>query len=447
MKNKSISFIFIGVFFICSCSKGFETATPEIDIDQDQEIEYTIPIEDALASLEEFLIENGITATKGGTNNYIDSYFPVSLPATKSFRSAGNILYAVNFKNDCGYALLSADSRIQEKILAVTDRGSVSETDFLEPSPERASTENDDLSVAEYDEILAPGILTLQANLVNLEVKSYAIRQLEAFHKDCKGNESTSETYSWKKTGEKPRMLNTAWAQRTSNDDIFNKYCPEVGLIWKTKAPAGCVCIAISQIIAFNEYPEMTCNGQEIDYPEIKKIYCYDNIWNEGSDAGKEMLARLCINVGELCKIKYHSIFGNSFGFAWPWDAKSCLEAFGYPNVSWNPGYDESLVIETLNNDCPVFISALSGFLQGHAWVIDGYIKRDYVSDKGTVKASQTLVHCNWGWHGNCNGYFTSGVFHTQEAETYDECLESTRDENYYCAFNTITYDSPSVVR
>lgn len=34
------------------------------------------------------------------------------------------------------------------------------------------------------------------------------------------------------------------------------------------------------------------------------KTYCYDNIWDEGSDAGKEMLARLCVNVGELCKIK-----------------------------------------------------------------------------------------------------------------------------------------------
>lgn len=29
-------------------------------------------------------------------------------------------------------------------------------------------------------------------------------------------------------------------------------------------------------------------------------------------------------------------------------------------------------------------------------------------------------IHINWGWYGNCNGYFFAGVFETDEAEEYD---------------------------
>ena len=241
-------------------------------------------------------------------------------------------------------------------------------------------------------------------------------------------------------------MMNTAWTQYTENNDLFNKYCPEVGLIWKSKAPAGCVCIAVSQIMAYHEFPtNLTCNGIRIDYPSIKKIFYYNGeaLVGNGTETSREMLAQFCNIVGGWCNIRYHSFFGESFGFAWPWDAKACLETFRYKNVSLNLGYDESQVLEALDNGCPVFISAIARFLQGHAWVIDGYIKREYVSNKGTVKDSKTLVHCNWGWAGDCNGYFTSGVFHTQEAEMYDAGLGSNEKYKYFCAFNTITYDNP----
>lgn len=183
----------------------------------------------------------------------------------------------------------------------------------------------------------------------------------------------------------------------------------------------------------------------KIDYPSIKKIYYYKNntIYYDGTPTSEEMLARFCINVGSWCNTKYHSIFGDPWGFAWPSDAKSCLETFGYRNVSLNWGYDENRVLTSLDNGCPVFMSAIARVFAGHAWVIDGYMKRDYVSSKGTVSKTQTLVHCNWGWKGHCNGYFTSGVFHTKDAETYDLPSNNTENYNYWLAFNTITYDKP----
>lgn len=444
MKLKHVLPIIIGVLFFCSCSKEFEN-TQEINTIKEEG--YTIPIEEALSSLENFLVERGIVNTKSGLNDYIDNYFPVSVTGTKATSDRDNVLYAVNFRNESGYALLAADIRIKEDILAIVDQGSITESDFNEPILERTPTNNDDLSVSEYDAMVESGALATINNQVNKQCLQYAIRSIDEV--GCSGggsgsSSSSTVTYSWKTVEEVSRMINTAWTQSTSDNDIFNKYCPEVGLIWKKKAPAGCVCIAVSQIMAYHEYPaDLTCNGIKINYPEIKKIYSYDDLWNDGSSTGKEMLAKFCINVGAWCNTKYHSIFGKSWGFAWPSDAKSCLEKFGYKNVSLKWKYDESQVLNSLDNGCPVFMSAIAGLISGHAWVIDGYMKRDYVSSNGTVKESQTLVHCNWGWHCNCNGYFSSGIFRTQEAAIYDRKSGNTMDENYWYAFNTITYDKP----
>ena len=138
------------------------------------------------------------------------------------------------------------------------------------------------------------------------------------------------------------------------------------------------------------------------------------------------MLARFCVCIGGLCNIQYHSIFNRSWGFAWPWDAMH---------------YDDATVLNSLDNGCPVFMSAIAAVVSGHAWVIDGYIMRDYVSSNGVVDKSQTLVHCNWGWHGVCNGYFTSGIFKTDEVVLPDNLSSEQRYRNYNMAINTITYD------
>lgn len=33
---------------------------------------------------------------------------------------------------------------------------------------------------------------------------------------------------------------------------------------------------------------------------------------------------------------------------------------------------------------------------------------------------SKRYMHYNWGWYGNCNGYFLSVVFDTSDAYQYD---------------------------
>lgn len=433
---------------LISCNKEISTireqeAATDANITED----HTIPIETALGSLYSFLNEQGAIGTKGDINDYIDNYFVVSgsQVGTKVSEPTLSLLYAVNFTDENGYALLSADDRIPDEILAVVEDGNICEEDFNIQNDELIPTENDDLTEAEFYRMVDDGILAIQQNQINVECLRYAEICVsdEGGGGGGGGGGGSNVTYHWEIDSESPRLINTAWEQEGFNY-LFNKYCPEVGLIWRSIAPAGCVCIAVSQIVAFHEYPSLECNGMLIDYPAIKQIYSYDNPWYAGNDSSKEMLARYVINMGALCNTRYHSIFGVPWGFALPSDAKECLELLGYNNVTLNWSYDENRVLQSLDNGCPVFMSAIARLFSGHAWVIDGYIKRNYVSSTGTVSKRQTLVHCNWGWHGQRNGYYTSGIFHTDQAVISDSLTTGGLNRRYWYAFNTITYDNPN---
>lgn len=62
----------------------------------------------------------------------------------------------------------------------------------------------------------------------------------------------------------------------------------------------------------------------------------------------------------------------------------------------------------------------------GHGWVIDGckifqvehWIRYNYTSAPAEEYIEHTdnynLLHCNYGWGGTCDGYYTSGIFDTR---------------------------------
>lgn len=227
--------------------------------------DYSIPVETALNTLENFLKEQGLLSETKGAESCIDNYFAVGrTPGTKAADAHADVIYAFNFKDDGGYALVAADKRINDDLIAFVPQGNVTEKDFYPPeeNPLLVDDDGDDLSYEEYMEMVATGVLaqspSLNPNHLSLE---FARRQIDnsslgvgSGGSSGDGSSSTPVTYEWKVEKEVPRLVQTQWTQR-GKDDIFNKYCPEVGWIKPTKAPAGCVCIAISQIMAFHEYP------------------------------------------------------------------------------------------------------------------------------------------------------------------------------------------------
>lgn len=62
----------------------------------------------------------------------------------------------------------------------------------------------------------------------------------------------------------------------------------------------------------------------------------------------------------------------------------------------------------------------------GHAWVADGYQVLNFAlplffASNGKVRTvSQYYVHNNWGWGGECNGYFVQDCFDTSKGYSFD---------------------------
>lgn len=440
--------ILLMAMVVASCGKESQTETvvgPEL---QDS---YVIPVDKALQNLSDFLDQAGLKKTRSADAASVSSVIMVySNHNTKSAVSDTPLLYATNFE-DGGYAIMAADKRIDAEVIAVTERGTITEDDFKSYDSFIAD-EDDDITEEMYNELNKDGYVGVSDKksttmlVANLS-RDYAENDLRGDGFSTGGGFSTgsssseAESYSWVVEKNVDYLLTTVWGQWSP----FNDLCPNVGLFKREKAPAGCVPIAVGQIIAHHEYPSITANGIHVDFDSIKAIRSKFKPYEEVDELSKAMAANYIqvISTPLCCDVVYGKVFGEPYGFALPTSAKRCFEALGYQNVELNWTYDEDRVIKSIDNGCPVFMSAIAGLVSGHAWVVDGYMKRQYVSNSGKVGKNQCLVHCNWGWNGLNNGYFVSGVFETAHPVIKDGSFSENIDENYWYAFNTITYAKP----
>lgn len=53
---------------------------------------------------------------------------------------------------------------------------------------------------------------------------------------------------------------------------------------------------------------------------------------------------------------------------------------------------------------------------KGHGRVVDGYIL-----NWPSLHNKQLFLHCNWGWYGTCNGYFSAHYFDAYKGIRYDD--------------------------
>ena len=104
MKTK----VFFCLLFLGVCAMNACSEKEGIEINPDNAVKigaYTIPIETALNTLDDFLAEQGVLKTRGSVNDYIDNYFVVSAMAKTKSLSEQDLIYAVNFIDESGYTL------------------------------------------------------------------------------------------------------------------------------------------------------------------------------------------------------------------------------------------------------------------------------------------------------------------------------------------------------
>lgn len=198
-----------------------------------------------------------------------------------------------------------------------------------------------------------------------------------------------------------PQLMVSEWGQ----DAPFNNLCPtgKYG-----KCPTGCVATAMAQVLYYHKCPQKaigkgSCtyggktyaqNLSGIEYAWDKMQPKYDTPSGEGCDDVATLLYDCGLSIG----MNYDDQGSGAYNFEASTAFKNHFSLYStyydrsyYTSAEWM-----NLVYEQLSNNNPVVyggVSDVDGQQSGHSFVIDGY-------------QEDGLVHVNWGWNGQGNGYY-----------------------------------------
>lgn len=362
--------------------------------------DFYISVDEALQNLQsELRIIDG-DGTRSSEPRAVKSVRLLKNSRTRSCLGATeNLLYIAEFEDGRGSAVLAADRRI-EPVLAILDNTVMTERNFT-------SSDMDDIG-----------------NYMASMIKDYAESQVQsnAFIDFKPVDPMLPDTlYCYKR---KP-LLKTKWSQ----DAPYNNLC--VSSEGK-KVYAGCVAIAAAQFLKFHKYPaNISINSQTFD-------------WNllDQCDYGKTMtlsakneVARFVYNIGISVGINY---LGNDSGTLTK-NITNLLKALGYSQANYGNYNSNTIRNFVYGDNKPVIIRGINkNSNAGHAWILDGWHEYkvrsvEFLVDGGTRERviEYKKVHCNFGWGGDCDGYYTEGMFDTTKYLSSDEIDASVGDNIY----------------
>jgi len=323
--------------------------------------------------------------------------------------------YVINFKDDQGYVILSGDYRTVP-VFAHADKGSfpapgdslhVSLAMVLEQALDHVDYTRD--SIPE----VTPEILSLWMSM-GLDGSIPPPSQCDCSNptyeceQTCNTGGSSGGTtgggitggdgggvlgrpyteYAYSSRGIDPKyfMLETAWEQR----ECFNDHSKDLGCTGyeDTRAWAGCVAIAMAQVMRYYKYPPDTYNW---DAMPIDK---------NDTSANCDEAARLIRYCGDAVNMHW----GCNESRAQLSNVSRSLSELSYYNGGNVKSFDRSEVWDEIFSTHPVILGGCRDSFSignwniwgthGHAWVCDGYKK--VFDSNGNLVSSE--LHMNWGW-------------------------------------------------
>lgn len=395
-------------------------------------------------------------------------------------------LYVVNFEDNNGFAVLAADDRLPDNVIALSPQGHLEFT----PTPVGGMGDSltlDDLYVPEDNDYklgeLDPNAII--GGLVTNYIVDWTDGPREGEDRPLPGDnqlEPLSYSYEYETIEYIPEMLKTSWHQR----EPYNLHCPNKyyykgfldltystikeydfngilqwgeNFIGEEDLAAGCVSIAVSQILTYNRFPSVDIFVDTEPMPWDSLTMIIPKLDTIAYNKQLHFIAELVHKVGVGCDMEYG--FWEDKSFTTPAAAKRYLEKVGYTNTEKHNGYDLSIIQQQLRKGAPVFIGALGPISSksGHAWVVDGYHKVNNVLvakkpngeiESRTIVNSSDYVHFNWGWGGASDGWYSTKLtgdneFNSHNAASYDSENSNTQDPyEYTWWFRMVTYDKPN---
>lgn len=393
-KIKLIFALFVSILCLCSCESAMNRdEQSEIDCAQ-KEVSISESAVDAVLSFVKEVYPQKYK-TLSSTKEVLKPEFitNVSYEKSKFFAPTANntsreldtLLSIINFGDNEGFAIVSTKDN---QILAVTENGNLTIDDLTMDYTTEDFENNPKAVISNYisNYIVVPPGPMVPADSINM---GYAVH-----------GPWVTET-----------QIHPLVQLKLHQGDPYNSYCPKKD---GQLCPTGCAAIALTQMMSVNKYPT-SAGGINITWNRILEQYPAALI--------KKSLALWIKAIADECKTEYAV---DQSGAAID-SVMLCLRSFPrYTNVhiKMSPGYED--IYPMLVNTTPVLFASWD--LQennntidtiGHMWVVDGCIyqkQRIQLYDHnnvltGEIYDTRDYVHCNWGWGGNCDGYYITNVF------------------------------------
>lgn len=197
-----------------------------------------------------------------------------------------------------------------------------------------------------------------------------------------------------------PPLISSKWGQSVSNDEndthAYNYYVSNTsdGCEYYY-CPAGCVAVAIGQIMNYWKYPvHMPKRSEQFDWCNMSDEL---NTYSDNYEQERNAVAGLLRDCGTSVNMIY--CYNGCESGASDENALEAFKEYGFSNVvieekkifsGW-----KQLLKDELDSGRPIYYSGGSEE-EGHAFICDGY-------------DSDNMFHFNWGWNGDCDGWFNVG--------------------------------------
>lgn len=352
----------------------------------------------------------------------------------------GDLIYIVDLENG-GSAVMGADKRM-EPIYAILDETKISPEKLTQVATRGDDSEQD---IEEY-------VMGLVNNKIQVDVMGFehTLPEMPMIPRDQTWTETTV-------IGRQSPLLRTKWGQ----SDPFNNYFPLLDGETVTREYAGCVTVAVAQIIYHNRFP----NHIGSRYFSWENISQYEFDDSSPSNDVENAVAWLMWAIALDLPADWGNTDTRDDGTAsCIEDAASLLVRAGYNNVQVDAGISLVDIIDMLcDKNLPVYLRGECNDYYGnrlaHAWVVDGcniykedfwvrhYINEFRYNDYIENTREYNLLHCNFGYEGRCDGYYSSGLFdlYGLSSEYIDTSVGdewgSMSNRNYIYNFKMMTYN------
>lgn len=409
MKKTNV-FIMLLVSLLCcySCDSDIEITSNQMDPNLIHTPDpYYVDFQTALdEALDMFAFQDKQTRTSMKNARTVSSH--KEFVANRYTRSLGDTIpvrfHVINFSDNNGYALVSADSRTTP-VYAYSLSGNLDVEDAVANTGFGVFINN---AIKYYqDEVdsgTPPPLPPFQPSPTDTtQYGDVPLLMLEEYD----GN------YYHVRNG--TRMIaesgyceiNTAWDQNWP----YNMYCGDNSnspYDCGYKNAAGCGPVAAAQIMSHFCFPN-SYNGTNFDWSQIMSSTSYNQYYPDYNSAS-QATALLIRKIGEAANATYGTLTSttiNNMGIV--------FQLFGYTG-SGVENFSASKVKSSLNSGWAVYIRGTNEGGIGHAWAIDGYQKWKYQKtyyytyppyakfDSFMYYEPTTYYRCRWGWGGRNDG-------------------------------------------